>query len=212
MNYLEELPRELLRQICLYIDISDINSIDNISPNTFEDELFWKNYFELRDIIPIDKRPSIKDHYISLFIKQSRNPFVVWLGDKFQSESRNTNHFPSPNEERITNLYITSIQLGKLASTKNINTYDYYKKLSIINRAYKCEGDTHDLLLSNINSDTFEFDVMIRGLSRKVYDTITKDPLFKNNKINQFGSVIFEHIKVSEDEFYQFIKNIYLAD
>ena len=40
INYLDTLPVELFRQICLYLEVEDIHDISLIYPNLFEHELF----------------------------------------------------------------------------------------------------------------------------------------------------------------------------
>ena len=64
--YLDKLPRELIKQICTFVDVETIYNIDVIYPEIFEDEYFWTKYFEINNIDK-RKRPSIKDYNIMCY-------------------------------------------------------------------------------------------------------------------------------------------------
>lgn len=64
MNYLDDLPRELLETISFYLDTSDLKTINEMY-HIADNQYFWERYFEFKNFF-FKSRKSIFDYYSKL--------------------------------------------------------------------------------------------------------------------------------------------------
>jgi len=59
---MDYLPKDMWREICLYLDFDDIKTFNTTFTDLVNDDFFWSKYFKMRNL-PFIKRESVVDHY-----------------------------------------------------------------------------------------------------------------------------------------------------
>lgn len=191
MNYLSTLPREIQKEICLYLDIIDIDNIDKYlssHPGIFEDDYFWLQYFKLRNL-PFFKQPTKKDYYSMISLQLDNFPgydrIKSMYGDK-------------------TSFYIDYINVSRLITIGKFNPIKYLYQLNTIAKLnIYDELQLRIKIVTNINN-FYEFDVGTESIhTRYIRDTsifkeIIDDP--------------HDHVTLSSSEYDLFLMHLYMLN
>lgn len=188
MNYLLELPREILREVCLYLSTNDINNVDQLAPGSFEDEYFWKRYFGLNSNLPFIKLPSIKDQYISLYNKKLVNGFDDYMNGMHYNLQRSS----------------FSIKPNDLLRLPIIHKFNPYKFINIIKMIDFDSEYLHSIVdIFNIRetNNIYEFDVGLTQIDIDDYRIIHTGV----NPLKNIDKSIFHDIVHHDGDYYDFI-------
>lgn len=165
MSYLDILPSEILKEICLHLDIAEIINIRDLYPKILEDEYFWSRYYIQRDRI-FTKIPSKADFYISTFIRHLNRGNI---SDIVESAKRS-----------ISDQH--SIVQSKISRYPKIGLFDgpkYYLLLSLFNKLLHpaLHPRTLDVYITKVDG-MYNFSVIIE--TYETQNNLIEETLNKN--------------------------------
>jgi len=144
MSYLDEIPKELLEEICLLLPVDDIRNINSMDL-LFKiglDEVFWIRYYRNRQYS---------------FIRRYQNLF-----DFYSSQFNSIEHMVNDGESKLnTRENLIPIKLLHVNNIINYELTDLIDKFSLMNKKYLLKPS--DVTMSKfIKMDNLVFEFVIR--------------------------------------------------
>lgn len=181
-SYLNLLPKELLREIGLYINTDDLKVLSQLSDNLglFEDEIFWIRYLSLRGV-PTIPRYSIEDHYKILY-------------NIFSNQTPYSYYYKTSQWEFFS---IKRSSLLRLPSNLGIN----------VNKLIQL-GDVIDLSeYTFVKTGQYSYDVVILD---DYWDEVKDNSIYIKYDVKRKGDyIILDHYDFTEEQFELLLRYIY---
>jgi len=194
---MDYLPKELYYQIMYYLDIQDIETLDEIFPRLSESEYFWNEYL-VNNQIKYTPRDSIKGYYQKFVIGCGfpKNRILKRIStrilDKFSSDETMETYCNIGSLLNIPSTLINRVKIGALyhiiANIQNIDCDILFRF-------------TKNLLTIGINNPLLDAYIMENLFYKRKYLELHEDKTFKKYKIDLSKDfIIFDTIEITKKD------------